>query len=220
MTEAAKQARAARRAREANKAKRQRKALRRWKERAGKLLLGVWMLVVVVLSCATILAWQLALMPSPLFYGVALLGVLPPLTAACLGILRYKPPLGASLWKRWTSDNQGTPGLQAAGGLLLVFLLIGSSLALCALATQRFAQVRFEAPATVEEVTSGKRLSHVRLKIPSFGQTVVLRRRGRRSFEDWREGEPVCVRGRTWRLGSVVDSASRPPSRCTGAWVE
>jgi hypothetical protein len=110
-----------------------------------------------------------------------------------------------------------------AWGLLGLVLIPGTlawtSIAFPAWATQLFASERYAHVFQINDITvrSGAKWSTVfDLELTdASGEKVMLRlSRSRYEMNRWRSGEDICVIGRAWMFGAIVDGTSRDLDRC------
>lgn len=122
---------------------------------------------------------------------------------------QYRPKGKASLWKRW-SGGRGAPVRAALLGGLSAALLAWCAIASAAWLTYLYAPHGYAAARIVIGIDEGRRKLDVRL---DDGSRVHIGRR-RLAEGGWQVGARVCLVGRTWWLGTVVDDVQRDAARC------
>jgi hypothetical protein len=102
------------------------------------------------------------------------------------------------------------------GLLLFTYFFSWISLGIPAWATQIFARNEYLGRYVVEDVGSGgKGITELQLRDPKKGEKVVLRLpRGRYRQFPVEVGESVCIRGRTWIFGTVIEWGDGGNVRC------
>lgn len=110
--------------------------------------------------------------------------------------------------------------LGLAGLVLLAFFFSYSSLGVPAWATEIFARKEYLGRYVVEDIGVGggpvlTTVFKLQLRDPKTGEKVVLPLR-RRLYEQFpaEVGESVCLRGRTWIFGTVIEGGGRGNVRC------